>query len=31
MVLPAGEYQLICPIQGHQQQGMSATLLVVGS
>jgi len=31
MVLPAGEYQLICPIQGHQQQGMSATLMVVGS
>jgi YVTN family beta-propeller protein len=30
MVLPAGEYQLVCPIPGHQQQGMSATLTVVG-
>ena len=31
MVLPAGEYQLICPIPGHQQQGMSATITVVGT
>jgi YVTN family beta-propeller protein len=31
MVLPPGEYQLVCPIPGHQQQGMSATLTVVGS
>jgi plastocyanin len=30
MVLPAGEYQLICPIPGHEQQGMLATLTVVG-
>jgi YVTN family beta-propeller protein len=29
MVLPAGQYQLICPIQGHEQQGMVATLTVV--
>ena len=31
MVLPAGEYQLVCPIPGHEQQGMLATLTVVGS
>jgi len=30
MVLPAGRYQLICPIAGHEQQGMVATLTVVG-
>jgi len=30
MVLPAGKYQLICPIPGHEQQGMTATLTVVG-
>lgn len=28
--LPAGEYQLICPLPGHQQQGMAAKLSVVG-
>jgi YVTN family beta-propeller protein len=31
MVLPPGEYELVCPIPGHQQQGMSATLTVVGT
>jgi plastocyanin len=31
VVLPAGDYQLICPIPGHEQQGMSATLTVVGN
>jgi YVTN family beta-propeller protein len=30
IVLPAGRYQLICPISGHEQQGMVATLTVVG-
>jgi YVTN family beta-propeller protein len=30
MVLPPGQYQLICPIPGHEQQGMLATLTVVG-
>ena len=30
MVLPPGRYQLICPIAGHEQQGMVATLAVVG-
>ena len=30
MVLPPGEYQLICPIPGHEQQGMSAALTLVG-
>jgi uncharacterized cupredoxin-like copper-binding protein len=30
MVLPPGRYQLICPIAGHEQQGMVATLTVVG-
>jgi plastocyanin len=30
MVLPAGQYQLICSIVGHEQQGMVATLTVVG-
>jgi YVTN family beta-propeller protein len=30
MVLPAGQYQLVCPIPGHEQQGMVATLTVVG-
>jgi YVTN family beta-propeller protein len=30
IVLQAGEYQLICPIPGHQQQGMAASLTVVG-
>jgi uncharacterized cupredoxin-like copper-binding protein len=29
MVLPAGQYELVCPIQGHEQQGMVATLTVV--
>jgi YVTN family beta-propeller protein len=30
VVLPPGQYQLICPIPGHAQQGMVATLTVVG-
>jgi YVTN family beta-propeller protein len=30
VVLPPGEYRLICPIPGHEQQGMSATFTVVG-
>ena len=30
IVLPPGEYRLICPIAGHEQQGMSAQLTVVG-
>jgi len=30
VVLPPGEYRLICPIPGHEQQGMAATLTVVG-
>jgi plastocyanin len=30
MVLPAGEYKLVCPIPGHEQQGMVSTLTVVG-
>jgi plastocyanin len=30
MVLPPGRYQLVCPIAGHEQQGMVATLMVVG-
>jgi uncharacterized cupredoxin-like copper-binding protein len=30
MVLPPGQYQLVCPIPGHEQQGMTATLTVVG-
>jgi uncharacterized cupredoxin-like copper-binding protein len=30
VTLPPGEYQLTCPIPGHAQQGMSATLDVVG-
>jgi YVTN family beta-propeller protein len=30
MMLPAGQYQLICPIAGHEQQGMVATLTVIG-
>jgi YVTN family beta-propeller protein len=30
MVLPPGEYRLVCPIPGHEQQGMDATLTVVG-
>jgi len=30
MTLPPGEYQLICPIPGHPQQGMVNTLTVVG-
>jgi uncharacterized cupredoxin-like copper-binding protein len=30
MELPPGEYRLVCPIPGHEQQGMSATLTVVG-
>jgi plastocyanin len=30
MVLPPGDYQLICPIPGHEQQGMSGLLTVVG-
>ena len=29
MVLPAGTYQLVCPLPGHEQQGMSATLTVL--
>jgi aldose sugar dehydrogenase len=29
MVLPAGTYQLVCPLPGHEQQGMSATITVV--
>ena len=31
MVLPPGDYQLICPIPGHEQQGMSGLLTVVGN
>jgi plastocyanin len=30
VVLPPGDYRLICPIPGHEQQGMSALLTVVG-
>jgi glucose/arabinose dehydrogenase len=30
VVLPPGEYRLVCPIPGHEQQGMAATLNVVG-
>ena len=30
MVLPPGDYQLVCPLPGHEQQGMSATFTVVG-
>ncbi|MBV9895485.1 MAG: PQQ-dependent sugar dehydrogenase [Chloroflexi bacterium] len=30
MVLAPGEYRLVCPIPGHEQQGMAATLTVVG-
>jgi YVTN family beta-propeller protein len=30
MVLPPGQYRLTCPIKGHEQQGMRATLTVVG-
>jgi YVTN family beta-propeller protein len=30
MVLPPGDYQLVCPIPGHEKQGMSARLKVVG-
>jgi aldose sugar dehydrogenase len=30
VVLPPGQYQLICPIPGHAQQGMVSTLTVVG-
>jgi hypothetical protein len=29
VVLPPGEYRLICPILGHEQQGMSATFTMV--
>jgi uncharacterized cupredoxin-like copper-binding protein len=28
--LPPGDYQLVCPIPGHAQQGMSANITVVG-
>jgi plastocyanin len=31
MNLPAGTYQLVCPLPGHTEQGMRATLTVVGS
>jgi uncharacterized cupredoxin-like copper-binding protein len=31
LVLPAGDYRLICPIPGHEQQGMTASLTVVGN
>ena len=31
MILPLGDYQLICPIPGHEQQGMSGSLTVVGN
>ncbi len=30
IVLPPGQYQLVCPLTGHEQQGMVATLNVVG-
>ena len=30
VVLPPGKYRLICPIPGHEQQGMAATLTIVG-
>ena len=30
VALPPGDYRLICPIPGHAQQGMTATLTVVG-
>jgi glucose/arabinose dehydrogenase len=29
--LQPGQYRLVCPIPGHEQQGMSATFTVVGS
>jgi uncharacterized cupredoxin-like copper-binding protein len=29
-VLSPGQYRLVCPIPGHEQQGMAATLTVVG-
>jgi glucose/arabinose dehydrogenase/plastocyanin len=29
--LPAGTYQLVCPIPGHEAQGMTATLTVLGN
>jgi hypothetical protein len=28
--LPPGKYPLVCPIRGHEQRGMGATLRVVG-
>jgi hypothetical protein len=31
LFLPPGKYQLTCPIPGHEQQGMTSTLKVVGS
>jgi uncharacterized cupredoxin-like copper-binding protein len=30
VVLPSGEYRLVCPIPGHEQQGISVTFTVVG-
>jgi YVTN family beta-propeller protein len=30
VVLPPGQYRLVCPIGGHEQLGMAATLTVVG-
>jgi uncharacterized cupredoxin-like copper-binding protein len=29
IVLPAGEYQLICPLPGHAEQGMQTSLTVL--
>jgi glucose/arabinose dehydrogenase len=29
--VPAGTYQLVCPLPGHEAQGMSATLTVLGN